>query len=132
MEPVRRRTPEEKETPKFMKWMINNRPIVPTDELEQYLAERLLVGSIDLIAWWRDQRVRLPTLTRMAMSVFAIPSMSSEPERVFSSTKHLISDKRASLGPEAIEWLECVKHWMKADLYTNEDVATLMALIDEA
>ena len=60
-------------------------------------------GDIDLIAWWRNQRMRLPTLTRMTMSVSPISAMSSEPKRVFSSTEHTITVKRASLDPETIE-----------------------------
>lgn len=97
------------------------------DELEQFLNEPLVYGKINIIAWWRGQRGRLPMLTRMAMDTFSISAMSSEPERVFSSTKHIISDERASLKADTVEALECVKHWMQAGIYTDEDLNAVMA-----
>jgi hypothetical protein len=73
------------------------------------------------------QRDRLPMLTRMAMDTFSIPAMSSEPERIFSSTKHIISDERASLKADTVEALECVKHWMQAGIYIDEDLNAVIA-----
>jgi len=66
-------------------------------------------------------------LTRMAMDTFSIPAMSSEPERIFSSTKHIISDERASLKADTVEALECVKHWMQAGIYIDEDLNAVIA-----
>ena len=131
VESMRFPSPEEEDAPKFMLWMAKDRQVIPTDELEQYINEPIIRGHIDIIAWWRDQRTRLPTLTRMAMSVFSIPAMSSEPERVFSSTKHTITVERASLGPETIEWLECCKHWLKAEIYTDTELTALLGLLEE-
>jgi len=79
------------------------------DELKQYLNESLVYDRINIITWWGGQRGRLPMLTRMAMNTFSIPTMSSKPERIFSSTKHIISDERASLKVDTMEALECVK-----------------------
>jgi phage I-like protein len=43
--------------------------------------------------------------------MLAIPMMSAECERVFSSAKHLITDSRNRLRPDIIEANECLKHW---------------------
>ena len=43
--------------------------------------------------------------------MLAIPMMSAECERVFSSAKHLITDARNRLNPDIIEANECLKHW---------------------
>ncbi len=53
--------------------------------------------------------------------------MSFEPERMFSSTKHIISDERASLKANTVEALECVKHWMQAGIYIDEDLNVVLA-----
>jgi len=118
---------EEAEAPEFLRWMDATQPVTAVDELEQFLNEPLVYGNINIITWWRGQRDRLPMLTRMAMDTFSIPAMSSEPERIFSSTKHIISDERASLKADTVEALECVKHWMQAGIYTDEDLNAVMA-----
>ena len=38
------------------------------------------------------QRTLLPLLAKMTINIYFIPAMSAEPERVFSHTKHTISD----------------------------------------
>lgn len=52
--------------------------------------------------------------------------MLFELERIFSSIKHIISDERASLKANTMKALECVKHWMQARIYTNENLNVVM------
>ena len=52
-----------------------------------------------------------PDLARFAGDMLAIPAMSAECERVFSSAKHLITDARNRLNPDIIEANQCLKHW---------------------
>jgi len=40
--------------------------------------------------------------------------MSDEPERVFSSSGNLISERRCRLEPDLVEASECIKSWEKA------------------
>lgn len=42
----------------------------------------------------------------------AIPAMSAECERIFSSAKILLSDQRARMKPILIEAYECLRHWL--------------------
>jgi hypothetical protein len=94
--------------PEFLRWMDATQPVTTVDELKQFLNEPLVHGKINIIAWWGWQRGRLPMLTRMAMDTFLISAMSSEPERVFSSIKHIMSDERASVGSRW--WHQCKYH----------------------
>jgi len=66
-------------------------------------------------------------LTRIVMDTSSISAMSSESERISSSIKHIISDERASSKANTVEALECVKHWMQAGIYTDEDLNAVMA-----
>ena len=56
-----------------------------------------------------EQRQRLLLLSKMVIDIYSIPPMSSEPERVFSSTKYIITDQRYGLKIDATELLECLK-----------------------
>jgi len=51
--------------------------------------------------------------------------MSSEPERVFSGARCIISWERMQLGEDTIEFLECLKHWIRLGLVNSnlEEVA---------
>ena len=50
----------------------------------------------------------------MAFDVLSIPAMSSECERIFSSTKILLSDRRARMKEDIIEASECLRAWFRA------------------
>ena len=47
----------------------------------------------------------------MALDLLAIPAMSSEVERVFSSTGLMITDRRNRLKEDIVEAVECMKSW---------------------
>jgi len=49
----------------------------------------------DMCGWWKAHESQWPSLARMAFDMMAIPAMSSECERLFSSAKLLLSDHRA-------------------------------------
>ena len=67
----------------------------------------------------------------MTLNIFCIPSMSFESKRVFSSTKHMIIEKRATLHPNTIEWLECVKNWMRAGIYIDIELIVMLTLLTQ-
>src|SRR3954468_20527697 len=58
-----------------------------------------------------------------ALGTLAIPAMSAECERVFSSTKKLITPGRNRLGEESIEASECLKNWWDRGLITQQEDA---------
>lgn len=60
-----------------------------------------------------------PDLAAFIYDMAAIPAMSAECERVFSSAKLLLRDQRARLKPILIETYECLRHWL---LNTKDDI----------
>jgi hypothetical protein len=51
----------------------------------------------------------------MALDILSIAAMSPESERLFSSAKITITDRRNRLGIETIEAIECLKSWLGND-----------------
>jgi hypothetical protein len=49
----------------------------------------------------------------MAITIFTIPPMSADPERMFSGAKHTITPERICLGAIMIERMECLKSWIR-------------------
>jgi hypothetical protein len=66
-----------------------------------------------LIQYWDGQAVVSPSLSRMALDLLSIPAMTAECERVFSSSKILISDRRNRLKDDIIEASECLNYWYR-------------------
>jgi hAT family C-terminal dimerisation region len=89
------------------------------DEYEDYNSqESYNPGKKGALAWWCQdtQRQRWPRLSLMAIDILSIPSMSDEPERVFSAARRTISWDRGQIEPETIEMRECLKHWKKSGI----------------
>src|SRR5271156_1806088 len=74
-------------------------------------------------SWWNNHKVDFPTLHLWAFDTLAIPAMSAECERVFSSTKKLITPERNRLHVEIIEVSECLKNWWDHGLIQQRDYA---------
>jgi hypothetical protein len=49
----------------------------------------------------------------MVLDILSIPAILANPERLFSSTKLLISDLWNKLGIDIIKAFECLKSWYK-------------------
>lgn len=93
------------------------------DSLDVYYTHRVgsqIVTSSYLnepLRWWRERgEASYPTLATMAYDLFAMPGMSSECERAFSSAKRMITDDRYSLKPDIIEADLCLKNWFKSGI----------------
>jgi len=85
------------------------------DEFERFVnAEPVSIGSSSTLAWWlqESQQTSFPSLSKLAINVFSIPSMSTEPERVFSGARITISWDRTQLGSKMVEYSECLKSWV--------------------
>jgi hAT family C-terminal dimerisation region len=61
-----------------------------------------------------------PNLSRLALDILSIPAMSADPERLFSSTKLLISYLRNKLGMDIIEAFKCLKSWYRIKGWEGE------------
>jgi hypothetical protein len=107
---------ESKEPDFFALYMEKQLPSTVVDEYADYTeGRRITKPNHDLYNWWAAQS-HIPSMQQFAYDHLSIPAMSAETERVFSDTKHIISDTRYRLGPGIIEALECQNRWMRADI----------------
>ena len=109
----------------FLQWMEEKSTVLEDiDELDRYLTEPRLKKISTVIGWWQDQaqKSRFLLLSLMAIDIFSIPAMSSEPERVFSGAKNTLSDNRASLTMSTIQATQCLKSWFRSGLFTKKDI----------
>jgi hypothetical protein len=86
------------------------------DEYQRWLKEAQDATVTDLIDYWKFKRSSYPRLELMALEILTIPAMSAEVERVFSSAKQTITDRRARLNVDIIEACECLNHWEAAGI----------------
>jgi hypothetical protein len=76
-----------------------------TDDFAAYMATNVVpdYDGFDPIAYWIDRRERTPQLARFALDMFAIPPMSVDCERSFSSGRNLLTYRRSRLIEDLIE-----------------------------
>ncbi|KAK7327721.1 hypothetical protein VNO77_21809 [Canavalia gladiata] len=84
-------------------------------ELDQYLEESLLprVADFDVLGWWKLNKLKYPTLSKMARDMLSIPVSTVAPDSVFYSKSKEMDQYRCSLRPETVEALVCAKDWMQ-------------------
>ncbi|KAM4058389.1 transposase [Hirsutella rhossiliensis] len=68
------------------------------------------------IQYWLLRRRQYPRLSRMAIDLFSIPAMSSEPERIFSLAGQMVTAQRGRLKADLIGAAQCI-----SSLHTQED-----------
>ena len=70
----------------------------------------------------------------MALDILAIPAMSSEIERVFSSSALLLTDRRNRLKEDIIEASECMRSWginSPGGLHLYKDIEQVREMLGE-
>jgi len=82
-----------------------------SDHYRAFISTECEDNKTKALEFWNARCTTQPDLARFALDMLAIPMMSSECERVFSSAKHLLTDARNRLSPDIIEANECLKHW---------------------
>lgn len=100
----------------FDSYMESVLPTAIEDEYIEYSScPRLKQAPDSLYQWWAAQSY-IPSVQQMAFDLLSIPAMSAETERVFSDTSIYLSSRRARMGSELLEALECENKWMKAGI----------------
>lgn len=67
------------------------------------------------LEWWSLNRSRYPVLSKMALDLLSIPLMSAECERVFSSAKTLVTERRNALKDDIIEACTVLRYYYKQE-----------------
>ncbi|XP_019189585.1 PREDICTED: zinc finger BED domain-containing protein DAYSLEEPER-like isoform X2 [Ipomoea nil] len=93
-------------------------------ELDQYLEESLLprVHEFDVVGWWKLNRKKYPTLSKMARDILTVPVCTVPADSVFCTASKEMSSYRCSLRPETVEALICAKDWLQNE--TTENMMT--------
>jgi hypothetical protein len=81
------------------------------DQYAQYLDEP--VSKIPIMEYWRSKESEWPQLATMAFDFLAVPAMSSECERVFSSCAKQTTPESSRLTGKLLWHQECVKNWQR-------------------
>ena len=83
------------------------------DDFEEYLQTDLTPYSdaFDSIEYWLRRRQATPQLARFALDCLAIPPMSDDCERSFSSGRDLVHYKRSRLLSDVTEACTCLRNW---------------------
>ncbi|CAI9297092.1 unnamed protein product [Lactuca saligna] len=83
-------------------------------ELDNYLKEKLLPKDmeLDLLAWWKTNGIKYPTLQRIAKDILVVPVSTVASELAFSTSGRLVSPHRSRLHPKTLEALMCAQSWL--------------------
>ena len=88
------------------------RPSGRRDQLYWYLQE-LPVGNIGVMEYWRSREFEWPQLASMAFDFLAVPAISLECERVFSSYVKQTTLESSRLTGKMLWHQECLKNWQR-------------------
>ena len=66
------------------------------------------------IQYWLLRRRQYPLLSRMAIDLFSVPAMSSEPERIFSLAGQMVTPPRKRLQADIVGAARCISWWEKS------------------
>ena len=81
------------------------------DQYAQYLEEPC--NKTPIMEYWRSKESEWPQLATMAFDLLAVPAMSSECERVFSSCAKQTTPESSRLTGKLLWHQECVKNWQR-------------------
>ncbi|XP_010541714.1 PREDICTED: zinc finger BED domain-containing protein DAYSLEEPER-like isoform X2 [Tarenaya hassleriana] len=91
-------------------------------ELDQYLDETLLprVQEFDVLDWWKQNKLKYPTLSKMARDILSIPVSAAALGYVFDMEPREMDDYKTSLRPETVEALICAKEWIQSEAFAAQ------------
>lgn len=84
-------------------------------EIDQYIEESHYprVQDFDVLGWWKSNRLKYPTLSKMASDVLSIPLSTLPPESVFDTRDNKVDNYKSSLRPATLQALFCAKDWLR-------------------
>ena len=76
------------------------------DELDHYMAlDVFLHEKDDVLMFWKEHSTKFPMLSSIVRDLYAIPASNTIVERLFSSSKNTVTDRRTNLAAEKINKL---------------------------
>jgi len=78
----------------------------PCNELDEYMNLNIqLTENDDILQFWLQHKSKFPNLASIVQDYYAIPASNTIVERLFSSSKNTISDRRTRLSTEKVNKL---------------------------
>nr|KAJ0210850.1 hypothetical protein LSAT_V11C400183110 [Lactuca sativa] len=98
----------------FFSWNSSRSVVCGKTELEVYLEENTLPGShdFDILAWWKLNAIKYPTLSVISRDILAIPISTVASESSFSTSGRIVGPHRSKLLPKTIEAIICTQNWL--------------------
>lgn len=119
----------------FKKSKSDNGSVFEKTEIERYLGDVDDVDdNLDVLAWWKMNVHRFPTLAAMARDVLAVPISTVASESAFSTGGRVLDSFRSSLTPRMAQALICAQDWLRCkenQIPDDEDFDALNTLEQE-
>ncbi|XP_071904989.1 uncharacterized protein [Coffea arabica] len=95
-----------------------DRALPEKSDLDVYLEESRYAcdanANLDVLAWWKGERLRFPILSRMAADILSVPVTTMASDSTFSAGGRVIDDRRASMSVETVQMLLCGNDWIRS------------------
>ena len=82
--------------------LFSKRQKVEKNEFTRWKEEAEVPYSDNVLQWWKCNRERFPTISRIARKYLAFPASQATTERSFSTAKRVVTPSRSSLSPSRI------------------------------
>ncbi|XP_015217186.1 E3 SUMO-protein ligase ZBED1 isoform X1 [Lepisosteus oculatus] len=73
------------------------------EELSNFKSQKVLGLNEDPLRWWSDRLALFPILPKVLQKYWCVPATSVFPERLFTSSGHVLSGKRNRLAPAHVD-----------------------------
>ncbi|XP_027077037.1 zinc finger BED domain-containing protein RICESLEEPER 2-like [Coffea arabica] len=94
-----------------------DRALPKKSDLDVYLEESRYAcdanANLDVLGWWKGERLRFPILSRMVADILSVPVTIVASESTFSTGGRVIADRRASMSVETVQMLLCGNDWIR-------------------
>ena len=74
------------------------------------------VKTYDILAWWKSNGLKYPTLQRIAKDILVIPITTVASKSTFNNSGRLLSPHRSRLHPKTIEAMMCAQNWLWSEI----------------
>ncbi|XP_075665725.1 zinc finger BED domain-containing protein RICESLEEPER 2-like [Castanea sativa] len=90
--------------------------------------------NFDILAWWKSNGLKYPTLQRIANDILVIPVTTIASESAFSTSERLFSPHHSRLHPNTIEAMTCAQNWLWSEINGSSTMSgdyTLQSILDD-
>ena len=84
-----------------------------SSDVDRYFTTAYECDFLNPLEFWKSQCNKLPGLSAVARSIFAIPASQNKTERSFSAASHILTDPRNSLDPDHLDELVLLRSHYK-------------------